>query len=163
MTPILKSYREITLNETAVRRFWAKVQKSDGCWNWTGAKDQHGYGDFRMGGRAMGSTRAHRVSWFLTFGLSPKAHVLHHCDNPSCVRPDHLFLGDDLANMRDMSAKGRHHNQQKTHCPSGHPYSDENTYVDYCGRRRCRICTRAIANKSRRDGRRMRRANAALH
>lgn len=90
-------------------RFWAKVEKSDGplCWLWLGTKNAQGYGAVSLpGGKRMG--RAHRVSWELTNGKIPEGlDVLHRCDNPSCVRPDHLFLGDDKANMLDAKAKGR--------------------------------------------------------
>jgi hypothetical protein len=86
-------------------RFWEKVKKSDGCWEWRGAKNKHGYGNLKYQGKYLG---AHRVSWELTNGLLPKGvSVLHKCDNPSCVRPDHLFLGDHGTNARDMVAKGR--------------------------------------------------------
>lgn len=84
--------------------FWLRVEKSDGCWNWTG-KLVKGYGSFRLKGV---SGRANRVSWFLAHGNLPKElHVLHKCDNPKCVRPDHLFLGTHLDNMRDMVEKNR--------------------------------------------------------
>jgi len=90
-------------------RFWSHVQKSDGCWTWTAARNRDGYGTvaFRDGGQRV-HMMAHRYSWKLANGEIPKGLlVLHECDNPACVRPDHLFLGTDLDNMRDMSAKGR--------------------------------------------------------
>lgn len=86
-------------------RFWKKVNKTEGCWLWTGGKNADGYGIV-----CVASTReaAHRVSWKLHNGPIPEGrHVLHHCDNPPCVRPDHLFLGDQVANVADMMAKGR--------------------------------------------------------
>lgn len=66
--------------------------------------------------------------------------VCHHCDNPRCVRLDHLFLGTPSDNVRDCVAKGRQKNTKKTHCPQGHPYSSENTYYTRVGSRECRIC-----------------------
>jgi hypothetical protein len=87
------------------RRFWSKVQITRGCWIWTAALFNGGYGAFQDEGRALG---AHRVAWELAYGPIPKGlHVLHHCDNPSCVRLDHLFLGTDADNMTDRDRKGR--------------------------------------------------------
>ena len=86
---------------TAVERFWNKVQKSSGCWLWTGTILHDGYGQFDR-------RRAHRVAWELTNGPIPKGQlILHRCDNPPCVRPDHLFLGTHAENMADMTSKGR--------------------------------------------------------
>ena len=91
--------------ETDQDRFWSKVERGDGCWHWRGAAERSGYGSFRFRGRAQ---RAHRVSWVLTNGtIAEGMHVLHRCDNPACVRPDHLFLGTHQDNMDDKSAKGR--------------------------------------------------------
>lgn len=87
-------------------RFWAKVDKSDECWVWTAAESGHdGYGGFDVNGRWV---RASRVSWELAHGpIQTGLHVLHKCDNPPCVRPDHLFLGTQLDNIRDRDQKGR--------------------------------------------------------
>jgi len=85
-------------------RFWAKVEKRPaGCWLWTGSRDGCGYGTFSVG-------RAHRVSWIIANGPIPQGmRVLHHCDVPPCVRPDHLFLGTPKANNIDFMIKGRRH------------------------------------------------------
>lgn len=100
-------------------RFWPKVKKLDGeesCWEWTGNRQRSSsgkiwYGQFLMGSRRDGTNRshnAHRVSWMLAHGEIPDGMwVLHKCDNPACVRPDHLFLGDHIENMRDKLRKGR--------------------------------------------------------
>lgn len=86
-------------------RFWEKVVKTDGCWNWNGTKFQSGYGAIGIGGILK---RAHRVSWELKNGpITNGLHVLHKCDNPGCVRPDHLFLGTQKDNMVDKTKKGR--------------------------------------------------------
>ena len=86
-------------------RFWSKVDKSGECWLWTGCRDRRGYGRFRFRGR---TSLAHRVSWTLTHGQpSDDLFVLHRCDTPSCVNPDHLFMGTQTDNMRDCSSKGR--------------------------------------------------------
>lgn len=86
-------------------RFWVKVRKSDGCWEWTAASKQGGYGKIAVGRRLM---LAHRVSWELANGPIPDGLlVCHTCDNPPCVRPDHLFLGTQTDNMRDAVRKNR--------------------------------------------------------
>ena len=93
------------------QRFWGRVEKTDYCWNWIGAKLNKEYGQFWVDGK---KCLAHRFSWVLHFGAIPKGSgyhgtcVLHKCDNPACVNPDHLFLGSNLDNVRDMIKKGRH-------------------------------------------------------
>lgn len=93
---------------TLPARFWAKVQKTETCWIWTGARLPHGYGRIR---EALGHPKvvsAHRVSYEMHFGPVPDSQeVCHHCDNPSCVRPDHLFAASHKDNQRDMGRKGR--------------------------------------------------------
>jgi HNH endonuclease len=85
--------------------FWSRVQKGENCWVWLGGKSVGGYGKASWENRTVA---AHRLAWELTFGAIPKGLlVCHHCDNPPCVRPDHLFLGTPLANTRDMWNKGR--------------------------------------------------------
>lgn len=92
-------------------RFWECVNRDGphGCWVWTAWRDRHGYGHiFRGGHRHAGSVRAHRFSWELHYGAIPNGlHVLHHCDNPPCVRPDHLWLGTQRDNNEDRHNKGR--------------------------------------------------------
>ena len=91
-------------------RFWDKVDKSGRCWEWLAAKNSSGYGRLNNNGR---NHLAHRVAWILTNGPIPEGDhygticVLHHCDNPPCVNPAHLFLGTIQDNVNDMIEKGR--------------------------------------------------------
>lgn len=90
--------------------FWAKVAKGPDCWEWTGAVTGGGYGKLTRDGRTVA---AHRTAWELVNGPIPRGEgyhgvcVLHRCDNRRCVRPEHLFLGTQLANCRDRDTKGR--------------------------------------------------------
>jgi len=91
--------------KTAEERFWEKVDKTAGCWVWTATTNKKGYGRFWNGERLVG---AHRWAYERYVGPVPEGHmVLHRCDNPPCVRPDHLFLGGAIANAGDMMLKGR--------------------------------------------------------
>lgn len=102
------------MQASVAERFWSKVNE-DGpmmkgmetkCWLWTAAVfGKTNYGAFQLERQAH---RAHRVAWMLTFGEIPAAlFVLHRCDNPKCVRPEHLFLGTHTDNMNDRDSKGR--------------------------------------------------------
>jgi hypothetical protein len=87
-------------------RFWAKVDKSGECWVWTAAVYPRGYGAFRAS--TAQNVRAHRWSYEEAHGPIPEGFVVRHaCDNPACVRPDHLSLGDAAENQRDMTVRGR--------------------------------------------------------
>ena len=92
-------------NDVLRERLYKRTRRTDGCWVWIGAKT-NGYGVICIGGTK--TRQAHRVSWELENGPIPDGMcVCHHCDNPSCVRPDHLFLGTRADNNRDRDAKGR--------------------------------------------------------
>lgn len=94
-------------------RFWAKVNKTDCCWLWTGStyKGSQPYGTIGTGGKHGKVVKAHRASWLIHFGPIPDGlHVLHNCpdgDNPSCVNPGHLWLGTHDENMKDFWRKMR--------------------------------------------------------
>ena len=92
--------------------FWNKVEKTENCWLWKRACNQYGYGVINIG--AGKNKLAHRLAWELTQGPIPSGiDVLHHCDNPPCVNPAHLFLGTQLDNVHDMYAKSRQNNVGK--------------------------------------------------
>lgn len=99
----------MTVDSDWVSRFFAKVEKQEGaCWNWFGAKTPKGYGQIKIP-RTRRQVQSHRLSWEIHRGEIPKnLCVLHKCDNPACVNPDHLFLGTKKDNARDMVSKGRH-------------------------------------------------------
>ena len=86
-------------------RFWSKVKKGPDCWEWIGGKYYNGYGQFFQNPNKI---TAHRYSYELHFGLIPRDLVVcHRCDNRSCVRPGHLFVGTQKDNIQDMQQKGR--------------------------------------------------------
>lgn len=105
----IKSHSAQMVGLSAEERFFFQVKKTKTCWFWTAATDKNGYGVFRgqVGGVVL--TKAHRFSYSIHTGeLIPKGMVIcHKCDNPSCVNPEHLFLGTHADNMRDKIAKGR--------------------------------------------------------
>lgn len=89
-------------------RLWRRVTFDDGCWEWTGHRTPKGYGDMGLGPQSAGVGLVHRLSHELMKGPIPDdLCVLHSCDNPPCVRPEHLFLGTKADNNRDMDVKGR--------------------------------------------------------
>lgn len=93
---------------TAEQRFMAKVLKAPGgCWIWTGPRMKSGYGRFYDRRIFKYTGLAHRAAWMLYFGSPSGKTVCHHCDNPPCVNPEHLFLSDDFGNCDDMAKKSR--------------------------------------------------------
>ena len=139
-----------------------KSVDSNSCWNWLGFKDKDGYGTVWFDGKMR---RVSRVMASLNLGLQLDSEVLvcHHCDNPACFNPEHLYLGNAKQNMTDMHSRGRAsgcfvngptnpYNSTKTHCPKGHEYTPENTLLRR-GKRECRECTnsrrRVVVDKRR--------------
>lgn len=92
---------------TTEQRFWEKVdsRSPEGCWNWTAYRNRKGYGSFAV--EAGLRIQAHRFAFALTTPIPDGMSVLHHCDNPSCVNPSHLFLGTNSDNVADKISKGR--------------------------------------------------------
>ncbi len=132
-------------------RFWSKVYfiPFHECWEWGNALDRQGYGHLRVGKR---SIKASRVSYALNKGLVPEGLVVRHtCDNPSCIRPEHLILGTIADNCQDNIERGRHPKALKTHCPRGHKYGSPR-YVPSQDRymRLCKECHR-VGEAARRE------------
>lgn len=99
------------LNLPIEERFWAKVNKTDNiedCWEWFGrARSKFGYGRIKFENKIVST---HRLSWMMfnnNYEITSKDFVCHKCDNPKCVNPHHLFLGDDSINMKDAVSKNR--------------------------------------------------------
>ena len=96
----------IVEHSQAVSRFWARVaRRGDGeCWEWCAARHERGYGRVRWKGRIRST---HRVAYEIGFGRPPADHelVLHHCDNPPCCNPDHLYIGTHADNARDRGER----------------------------------------------------------
>jgi hypothetical protein len=141
-------------------RFWAKVQRTDGCWIWQGGKSKLGYGSIWGGPGNPRHLMAHRVSWELVNGPIPDGlHIDHLCRNPSCVNPAHLEPVTRSVNAQrglcgPLGAADRA-KRQRTHCPQGHIYDEANTYVSETGARMCRTCIRtrmAARRKAQREG-----------
>lgn len=134
-------------------RFWFKVNKTETCWLWTGSTNSRGYGEIYWKGR---KRRATQVSIEIHTGKPfPKGKMAcHKCDNPPCVRPDHLWAGTMSENIIDSYTKGRSnnkrkyvgHNSSKSSCKRGHEFTTENTIITSQGRRSCRICQRVHQN-----------------
>lgn len=107
-----KSIEQYLFTDSDKSRFWekaAKAGKSD-CWEWTGAKDRRGYGNWHFQHKGANKTiKAPRASWIMANGVTPPPHqyVCHTCDNPSCVNPDHLWVGTLQQNLQDRTNKGR--------------------------------------------------------
>jgi len=142
------------LTQKQIARFTASYAIApNGCWEWQRTRHPRGYGLFSAGSINL---RAHRVAFRLFKDAEPGAlHVCHACDNPSCVNPDHLWLGTQSDNISDCVAKGRHGvNKGRNaisgksfprprpvpqHCiKCGHNRTDD--YIDRHGVRRCRVC-----------------------
>ncbi|MEV5015384.1 HNH endonuclease [Streptomyces sp. NPDC053780] len=134
---------------TPYERFMSYVDAEttpDGCHPWTG-RAVKGRGKFLVQLAGRGREQYYATRWLMehTLGreLEPGELVRHKCDNPICVRRDHLELGTAADNSRDIVERGRHHNAAKTHCKWGHPFDETNTYVQpSTGKRQCRVCRR---------------------
>lgn len=149
-------------------RFWASVDKTETCWLWRG-KLTAGYGSMMVDGKAY---RAHRWAYERFVGPIPEGlFACHKCDVRNCVNPDHIFIGTNADNVRDMVAKGRNKLPRqnpalKTRCKNGHPRTPENTipFMSPTGpSKQCLICKRATDAKVRLRDREKNRARWAAY
>ena len=126
-----------------MERFLAKINKTDaGCWEWTASITPKGYGQFYFDG---GMRQAHRVAYTLLRGPIPVGLQIDHlCRNRKCVNPDHL----EPVTPKVNTARGITNDWQreKTHCPQGHAYDEQNTYK-WRGQRSCRTCRNDAARR----------------
>lgn len=127
------------------RNSWTQVES--GCWEWKHSRVRDGYAQFAW--KQDGKWRqaaAHRVAHCLATGsVDGGAYVLHSCDNPGCVRPDHLRPGTQTENMREMMDRGRGVHRRKEECKRGHPMDGPQMYY-WHGRRQCGECMRIVRN-----------------
>ncbi len=106
-----ESFYDVATEEEKIKRLKDSferyvLRKEDGCWDWKGSKSKK-YGSLQYGGKYK-SISAHQASWIIHNGPIPKGmFICHHCDNPRCTRPDHLFIGSPQDNVLDMINKGR--------------------------------------------------------
>lgn len=146
------------LTEVQISNFWAKVEPTGFCWNWTAMKTRDGYGRFAVDSRH--SRLAHRIAYTLLVGEVPSGLELDHlCRNKACVNPDHLEPVTQSENMRriPLGARNLPHGGRPPwvvsgknvtgFCKHGHEYTDENTYVYPDGRTECRVCKRGRKRK----------------
>lgn len=141
-------------------RFHEKVdiRTQDECWQWLGASRSAGGGMISYLGKPRSAAR---ISWLLVFGFEPPEDLdlCHSCDNPTCVNPNHLWIGTRSDNMKDSREKGRlkmpcergypNSCSMQTHCKHGHPFDKSNTSLRRHNGRRCRTCNRLASRKHR--------------
>ena len=126
-------------------RFFKFVKKTESCWEWIGAKNERGYGVFT---KNRTNIKAHRFSWELVYGkINGGMFICHSCDNPSCVNPNHLFIGNQKDNMADCKSKGRmripHHKGTK----NGRAVLNESDVVEILALRKSGATYNYIAKK----------------
>ena len=145
----MASYKPIpSFDESTKASFWAKVQKSDGCWMWTSSLQMSGYGVFH---RARRTYRAHRVAFEMVRGPIPAGLVLdHRCHNRACVNPDHLVPVTAEMNRQLVAPVGARHRVPLGHCVQCHVKSE--TY-------RCERCRKNHNAKDKPSQRRATRKN----
>lgn len=126
------------MTDWAEERFWAKVEKGEGCWAWRGSRSANGYGRFYLNGRTVA---AHRVAFALAGGtLASGEEIDHTCRHKWCVNPTHLDPATRAANLR------RHFDRVGV-CKRGHPRTVENLKVNREGHRLCAICLHDYSSK----------------
>lgn len=137
-------------------RLVARIAKDEaaGCWLWQGSVwsdrpspgNRYGYTFARVRPGKWRTIGTHKAMWWALHGIPEKGMcVCHRCDTPTCINPDHLWLGTHKENMADCRAKGRYHYANLTHCKRGHEFNEQNTYYmktpgPYFGLRSCKAC-----------------------
>lgn len=131
-----------TLVENPKTKYDRRIDKTGDCWVWLGSRDKRGYGRINNG---KGKWKlAHRIIYELYVGKIPEGLVLDHlCMNQPCVNPEHLEPVTQTENIRRAYAI------KPIVCPQGHPYDNDNTYVNPLGKKICRICTRMSGRRYR--------------
>lgn len=134
------------MDAKTIARFWSKVEKTETCWLWTGATSRRGYGTIHHNGKCR---RATHVSWEMANGREwpDGMYGCHTCDNPNCVRPEHVFPGTQSDNLLDASRKGRlpkKRGPRATPCKRGHSFP-EHFRLCASGWYHCRSCERILA------------------
>lgn len=127
MINVFRSGNPGTYDDPAfIKLFWSRVAQGLGCWLWTLRPRRHGYGAMRVN---LKDVTCQRIAWVLTYGpIPPGICVCHSCDTPLCCRPDHLFLGTNLDNMRDRKEKGRNTLMQGVN-NAGHKLTESQVYA----------------------------------
>jgi len=144
--------------KTSLEKFFRHVNKTETCWLWTAKdKNDYGHGMFReIPDKPRAKTKhiaAHRWLYQQIYKviLKKDQYCCHKCDDPSCVNPEHIFIGSQKDNIQDAVKKGRHSSNrlaEKTHCPSGHEYTPKNTKImKHKYGRQCIECSRIWAKE----------------
>lgn len=133
------------VNKEQLHNFWSKITLSrTGCWEWTACIFKNGYGKFNLNSR---TSYAHRIAFNLVKGDIPTGkEVCHTCDYRLCCNPWHMFAGTRSDNMKDAVQKKRLFQQNKTCCPKGHMYTENNTLINVKGARECKMCIKNRKN-----------------
>lgn len=130
-----------------------------GCWEWKGARNHHNYGIIEAARYGLKSARVHRVYYTEVTGeCIDGLELMHKCDNPPCMNPDHLEPGTHAQNMRDMTDKGRHWMHGRTECPNGHDLTAPGAQkiVTQKGRSPYPTCVECARARSRRYAKKVR-------
>lgn len=150
MNPVVEKLRERFDRDTVKRtrnrriedpvdRFYKRVSKTDGCWNWMGYRMATGHGQFGIRNKLL---LVHRYSYEINIGPIPEGMEIHHtCENPSCVNPAHLQAVTRRQHMEVSPNMQSHKFSKRTHCNKGHEFVPETTGF-HRGYRYCRICER---------------------
>lgn len=146
---------KIGISAVWLERFISKIDRDGpgGCWVWKAFINSAGYGQFKVGGQGTPPWRAHRLSYFLTYGPIQDGLYLHHaCNRRECVNPAHLVPVTPREHAVNINVgSGSYIAARKAHCKNGHEFTPENTRYTNLGKRVCIQCNRAWHNKKHHD------------